>query len=85
MSVIFLSLSNCMHEVHLEYCPLCILLEFRKGNAPILVATDVASRGLGLSPFVFLVIRFISPDGIEHRHCIVHVNFIFCVMPGNQE
>lgn len=29
--------------------------EFRKGNAPILVATDVASRGLGLYMFFLLV------------------------------
>lgn len=29
------------------------ILEFRKGNAPILVATDVASRGLGMSHSVF--------------------------------
>ena len=54
--IIFLSLSNCVYEVHLKFCPLFVsFLEFRKGNAPILVATDVASRGLGLSPFVLLV------------------------------
>lgn len=32
-----------------------VLNEFRKGNAPILVATDVASRGLGLYMFFLLV------------------------------
>lgn len=31
--------------------------EFRKGNAPILVATDVASRGLGL----FKILCFFFP------------------------
>ena len=35
--------------------------EFRKGNAPILVATDVASRGLGL----FKILCFFSYTGFS--------------------
>ena len=35
--------------------------EFRKGNAPILVATDVASRGLGL----FKILCFFSYAGFS--------------------
>jgi len=27
----------------------CLVVEFRSGRAPILVATDVAARGLGMS------------------------------------
>lgn len=31
-----------------------VLGEFRAGRSPILIATDVASRGLGMFPFQFL-------------------------------
>lgn len=33
----------------LSQCNIFILAEFKHGRSPILVATDVASRGLGLS------------------------------------
>jgi Helicase conserved C-terminal domain len=45
-----------------------VLNEFKAGKSPIMVATDVASRGIGMIekraarslPFALLVIRFVS-------------------------
>lgn len=49
--------------------------EFRKGNAPILVATDVASRGLGL----FKILCFFSYTGFSHLMQAVRVLLFLCV------
>ena len=37
-----------------------VLGEFKAGRSPILIATDVASRGLGMSPFLSF---FMRPEG----------------------
>ena len=42
-------------NMNLEY--LFSLIEFRSGNAPILIATDVASRGLGKSEVNLNIIK----------------------------
>lgn len=63
--------SVCISTNKSKRCFSLSFLEFRKGNAPILVATDVASRGLGLSLLVLLVnqIYFIDITGTVYGTC----------------
>lgn len=44
--------------------------EFRSGKAPILIATDVASRGLGMSPQH-------TVDAMKSAHLTISPFFIF--------
>merc|ERR1712167_281692 len=59
----------CIHSKRLQPKRVQALAKFKNGEARILLATDVASRGIDI-PFVDLVINFdlpISPRDYVHR------------------
>ena len=49
---------------------------FKKGNTPILVATDVAARGLDI-PAVKLVVRIIFYSGFPRHGALLHAHSLF--------
>ena len=54
-----------------------VLAEFKSGRSPIMVATDVASRGIGMSLFVFLFLfslRFVMVSCCPLTLSMIHVN-----------